>query len=121
MLKILVPAGYMLVSDHGRLSVMICSAMAPQAEAVAMPSMTHVMAAMHDTAPPSDTSKGAEKAGMPCAFAGMTAQLLGAVDIVLITVALAAVALMALRSVPRTLVRPAPYLRPPLRGPPLLG
>lgn len=121
MLKILVPTGYMVAPDHGRFSVMICSGMTPPAEAMAMPGMDHAMAAMHSDAPDPGKSKDHGKPEMPCAFAGLSAQVLGAVDVVLLAVALAAVALMALRFVPHGVLRPADHLRPPLRGPPLIS
>lgn len=119
LLKLLVPTGYMIASDHGRLSITICSGMATQPAAMAMPGMDHAMAMAHGAMPDPDKSTGHAKPEMPCAFAGLSAHILGAVDIVMLVTALAAVAIMALRSVPGVAPRAAPHLRPPLRGPPL--
>ncbi len=119
LLKLLLPTGYMIASDHGRLSMIICSGMSTEPAAMTMPSMDQAMTMAHDTMPDTDKSTQHGKPEMPCAFAGLSAQVLGAVDVVLLTIALAAVAIMALRSVPRLAPRTAPYLRPPLRGPPL--
>lgn len=121
LLKLLVPTGYMLASDHGRLSITICSGMSTEPTAMAMPDMDHAMTMAHGTMPDTDKSTDHAKPEMPCAFAGLSAQVLGAVDVVLLAIALAAVAIMALRSVPRVAPRNAPYLRPPLRGPPLFA
>jgi len=112
LLKLLVPTGYMVVPEHGRLTIAVCSGIGPQTMEIAMPGMDH---ATPDGAP----SKDHGKAEMPCAFAGLSAQVLGAVDVALLVIALAIVAAMALRPVARHLPPPAPYLRPPLRGPPL--
>ncbi|PCG14283.1 MAG: hypothetical protein DI530_04910 [Sphingomonas sp.] len=119
LLKLLVPGGYMIAADHGRLSIVICSGMATTPAAVAMPGMDHVVAMAHATMPETDKSTDHGKPEMPCAFAGLSAQVLGAVDVVLLATALAAVAVMALRATPRIAPRATPYLRPPLRGPPL--
>lgn len=119
LLKLLVPTGYMIAVDHGRLSIVVCPGMTPQPAPMAMAGMDHGMA--QDMAMPHDPGKPADhgKAEMPCAFAGLSAQVLGAVDIVLLAIALAIVAAMALRGRPTVAPRDAPRLRPPSRGPPL--
>ena len=119
LLKLVVPTGYMIASDHGRLSIIVCPGMTPQPAPMAMTGMDHGMA--HNMAMPHDPGKPAEhgKAEMPCAFAGLSAQALGAADIVLLAIALAVVAAMALRGRPTVAPRDAPRLRPPSRGPPL--
>ncbi len=119
LLKLLVPTGYMIASDHGRFSITICSGMATQPTAMAMPGMDHAMTMAHGTMPDTDRSTDHGKSEMPCAFAGLSAQVMGAVDVVLLAIALAAVAVMALLATPAVAPRAAPYLRPPLRGPPL--
>lgn len=119
LLKLLVPTGYMIAVDHGRLSIIVCPGMTPAPTPMPMAGMDHGMA--QDMAMPHDPAKPADhgKAEMPCAFAGLSAQVLGAVDIVLLAIALAVVAAMALRGRPTPAPRDAPRLRPPLRGPPL--
>ncbi len=119
LLKLLVPSGYMIVDDHGRIGIAVCSGLAPQAGAMAMPGMDGDMAMMHGAMADHGGGKDHGRAEMPCAFAGLAAQVIGAVDIVLLTIALAIVAAMALRGGPGFVPQPASYLRPPLRGPPL--
>jgi hypothetical protein len=119
LLKLLVPTGYMIAVDHGRLAITVCSGLAPASGASGMSAMDHGTAMAHDADAGSGKSSEHGKPDMPCAFAGLSAQVLGSVDLVLLAIALAAVAVMALRAVPRVTPRPAPYLRPPLRGPPL--
>lgn len=119
LLKLLVPTGYMIASDHGRFSITICSGIATQSTAMAMPGMDHVSTMAHGTMQGTGKSTDHGKPEMPCAFAGLSAQVVSAVDVVLLAIALAAVAILALRSVPRVAPRTAPYLRPPLRAPPL--
>ncbi len=119
LLKLLVPTGYMIASDHERIALTICSGMVAQPEAMVMPGMDQPMAMAQGAMRDKGKSTDHGKPEMPCAFAGLSAQVLGAVDVVLLAIALASVAIMALRSTPRVAPRAAPYLRPPLRGPPL--
>lgn len=113
LLKVLVPTGYMIVPDDGRITVAVCSGFGPQTMEIVIPGMDHAT-------PGSDSSKDGGAGDMPCAFAGLSTQFLGAVDAVLLVAALAIVAGQALRPMVRRLPRAALYLRPPLRGPPLL-
>ena len=107
LLKLIVPAGYMLATEHGRVAIVLCPGTTP-----AEPVMQHGDMAGHHA--PAD--KG--KAEMPCAFAGLSVAALRAIDpillVALIAFVLATTWLVATRTLP---VRPA-YLRPPLRGPP---
>lgn len=121
LLKLLVPTGYMVASEQGRLIVTLCPGVVSDSPAMpmAMPGMDHAMPMAHGTIPDGGRTKDHGKAEMPCAFAGLSAQVLGAVDIVLLVVALALVARRALCTRPRVVPRAALYLRPPLRGPPL--
>lgn len=112
-LRILVPTGYMIAVDHGRIAMTLCSGVAqPQ------PSMAMDMPGMDHTMSEHGKSKEHGKAEMPCAFSSLSAQALGAVDPTLLVVALAFVAALALHSLSPTIIRAAPYLRPHLRGPP---
>jgi hypothetical protein len=94
-MKILVPAGFMPVVSGGTVTIQICGGTMP-AEipathmAKAMPGMTHHQNDKTD-------HQGRE---MPCAFSGLSAPLLAAVDTLLLAVAIAFI------------------IRPPLRGPP---
>lgn len=120
LLKLLVPTGYMIGNDHGRVGIMICSGTGARPVAMAMPGMMHDMAAMHDTMPDRGKAGDHGKAEVPCAYAGLSAQMLGTVDPIILSAALSVVARMELLGSPRPAQRPVPYLRPPLRGPPHL-
>jgi len=111
LLRLLVPGGYMIAVDHGRVTIELCSGVAPQP-------MTMGGAAMHGDMPDHHRSKDHGKAEMPCAFAGLSAASLGAVDPILL-VALVAFVMTIGRgpTVVPTIVRQA-HLRPPLRAPP---
>ena len=121
LLKLMVPTGYMVDSAHGRLAIAICPGTAPATPATTMAGpMPMAMPGMHGAMP--DHGKTADHAGpeMPCAFAGLSAAVLDAVDPILLAgliafvLALGFVAVVA-RAVPRH-----SHLRPPLRGPPAL-
>lgn len=109
-LRLLVPAGYMVSGESGRIAVTLCPGMAPVG---AMPMMHHAM-----PGPDHQRSDMQGHANAPCAFAGLAVPTLGAVDPVLLAMVLAIVAALALLPVvPRRAGR-VPHLRPPLRGPP---
>ncbi|WP_133031212.1 hypothetical protein [Sphingomonas sp. PP-CE-1G-424] len=127
-MKLLVPSGYMVSSEHGRIAITLCSGMTPRdmtaqgmtAQAVAPQAIA--MPGMHDDGAGSamnhDRSTKHDKAEMPCAFSSLTAHALESVDLVLRIAAIAfamALAWRYVRPLPRALTR---YLRPPLRGPP---
>lgn len=111
LLKLLVPTGYMIGMAHGRLGIELCSGIAGQDMALAMPGM-------HGDAPDHGTSKDHGKAEMPCAFSGLSAAALGAVDPV--QLAALVVFIMGIGLCPAMLpsIERRTYLRPPLRGPP---
>jgi len=108
LMKLLVPAGYMVEADHGRLAITTCPGSAPVASA--MPAMHH---AKRDHAP-----REHGKAEMPCVFAGLSAAALGTADPVQLAALIAFVLALGLAAT----ILPAPsrpaHLRPPLRGPP---
>jgi hypothetical protein len=111
LLKLMVPTGYMIGTDHGRLAITVCSGTAPGTMTMAMPGM-------HGGSGDHGTSKEHGKTEMPCAFAGLSAAMLAAVDPVLLAGLIAFV--MAIGLVGTVLPTPsaAAHLRPPLRGPP---
>ncbi len=112
-LRILIPTGYMISVNHGRIAVTLCSGVAQQ-----QPSMAMDMAGMDHTMPEHEKSKEHGKAEIPCAFSSLSAQALSAVDPSLLVAALAFVAALALYGLSPTIIRSASYLRPHLRGPP---
>jgi hypothetical protein len=112
LLKLLVPAGYMIGTTHGHLSMELCSGVAPPVAAAGMPGM-------HGDMSGHGKSRDGGKADMPCAFSALSAASLGAVDPVQLAALVAFIMAVALLPV----AAPAPsrraHLRPPLRGPPL--
>jgi hypothetical protein len=108
LLKLLVPTGYMIGSEHGRITIELCSGVAPNATTMAMPGT-------HGEMPDHGKAKDHDKAEMPCAFAGLSAATLGAIDPVQLVALVMAIGLSP--AVQPATVRRG-YLRPPLRGPP---
>ena len=113
LLKLLVPTGYMIGDDHGRFAITICTGMVPATVMMDMPGM-HGDAANHGN------SKDHGKAEQPCAFAGLSAAMTGAIDPIQLADLIAFI--MAIGMVGVLLSTPAgpAFLRPPLRGPPAI-
>ena len=111
LLELLVPAGYMIGSEHGRITIELCSGVAPRPVTMAMPGMRGDIL---------DHGKSQDhgKAEMPCAFASLSAASLGAIGPIQLVTLIAFV--MAVGFSPT--VQPATvrrgHLRPRLRGPP---
>ncbi|WP_419828247.1 hypothetical protein [Sphingomonas sp.] len=111
LLKLLVPTGYMIGSEHGRLTIELCSGLASPAMAADMPEMRGDM-------PDHGRSKDHGKAEMPCAFAALSAASLGAIDPVQLAALSAFILDVGLRPATWTAPCRRAQLRPPLRGPP---
>ena len=111
LLKLLVPTGYMIGTEHGRVTIELCSGVASQPMAMEMPGMQGDML-------DHGKSKDHGKAEMPCAFSGLSATSLGAIDPIQLAALIAFV--LAVGLCPAVLPAPSErtYLRPPLRGPP---
>lgn len=113
-MRVIVPAGFMPVFDHGRVTLALCSGFAPAPVAApahaAMPGMSHHAGMDHD--------KG-EKPPSPCAFADLALPVLGGADPVQLAIAILYILATALLLLVAPVVRTAPRLRPPLRAPPL--
>ena len=79
-LRLLVPTGYMIGSDHGHVAIIACPGVTAPVQAAAMPMMHHAAESRPSDHHPTDhgPSDG------PCAFAGLSAAMLGAVDPVLL-------------------------------------
>ena len=73
LLKLLIPTGYMIGSDHGRLAIVLC----PDTTSAPSPAMetTMAMPAMHGdmTDHGQDHGKGEARGEMPCAFSTLSA------------------------------------------------
>lgn len=111
LLKLLVPTGYMIANDHGRIAITLCPDTGPAPTTIDMPGM-------HGDMADHGKSKDHSKAEMPCAFSGLSAAVLGAIDPIQLAALIAFV--IALGLTPSFLPAPSQpaYLRPPLRGPP---
>ena len=116
-MKLLVPTGYMISSDQGRLAIVLCPGTSPSPPATDMSGMD--MAGAHAGMTDHGKSKEHGKAEMPCAFSSLAAQALGAVDPVLLIAAIAFIMVVAMRPAVLPVARHALYLRPPTRGPPV--
>lgn len=114
-MKILVPAGFMPVVSGGRVTIEICGGTAP-AQTVMAPMMAMAMA-MPGMAHHSGKSDHQERE-MPCAFSGLTAPSLAAVDPVLLAIAIAFIVGLVRHVRTAVPITAHAYLRPPLRGPP---
>lgn len=112
LLKLLVPTGYMIDSVHERLTITICSGVEPR-------TMTMEMPGMHGDMPGHGKSGDHGKAEMPCAFSGLSASALGAIDPIQLAALTAFVMAMGIIGLALPLPSTPAYLRPPLRGPPV--
>ncbi len=110
-LKLVVPVGYMIGSDHGRIAITLCPGMGSAPMTMAMPGVHGGMA---------DHGKSQDhgKAEMPCAFAGLSAAMLASVDPILLASLIAFVMAMGTIGVSRPELAAPGFLWPPLRGPP---
>ena len=123
MLKLLVPGGYMIGSDHGRVTINLCSGIASQPLTMGMLAM-HGDAPGHGKLPGHGKSQGHGKshdhgkAEMPCAFSGLSAASLGAVDPIQLAGLIVFVMAVGLAPAMLPVILRQGYLRPPLRGPP---
>jgi len=116
MLKLLVPTGYMIAQDHGRIVVTPCSGMAtdPAGAGMTAKAMPGMHAAMAGKTMPKDHGKPE----MPCAFSGLSAAIAGGTDPIQVAALVAFVMAIGLAGVLLPAPFAATYLRPPLRGPP---
>lgn len=110
LLKLLMPAGYMIGSEHGRVTVMLCSGVA--SGPMAMPNMHG------ETSGHGKTDHG--KAEMPCPFASLASATLGSADPIQLAELVAFVMAVGLLPAVLPAIARRIHLRPPLRGPPAL-
>ncbi|MBB3881072.1 hypothetical protein [Sphingomonas pseudosanguinis] len=128
LLKLVIPSGYMIGEAQGHMAIVLCPGTMPVADAMShappgdmttMHGMPHGVMADHGRSDHRDGQHG--RAEMPCAFAGLSAAALAAVDPIQLVALLAFVLTTGFVALTAN-VRPAPpYLRPPLRGPPALS
>ena len=110
LLKLLVPTGYMIESSHGRLTIAVCPGTGRAPAATEMPGMDHSM--------PDHGKQDHGKAELPCAFSGLSAAALGAIDPIQLAILIAFVTAGGLFVVVSPVRLNVTWLRPPLRGPP---
>ena len=115
LMKLVVPAGYMIGDSARGFVIEICSG-------AAEPAMTMAGMAMPGMATPGmDHHRGqSDHPGkeMPCAFSGLLAPALAAVDPILLALALAFIFAASFQAAMPSVARPRAFLRPPLRAPP---
>ncbi|WP_322963259.1 hypothetical protein [Sphingomonas fuzhouensis] len=126
LLKLLIPAGYMIGQVDGHAAIILCPSTTPAPEAAAMPHGAGMamgpMVMHHDPAGhPAGHSDKSHGHDMPCAFAGLAAPSLAATDPIQLALFIAFVMAIGLAMPVAPRPRATPYLRPPLRGPPTLS
>ncbi len=115
--RLLVPTGYMIGQHNGHAAIILCPGTNPAAAAPApvmagMDGIHHAMAGHDQPLPEHD------RPPMPCAFAGLSAQALAAVDPVLLVELLAFVTAMDVRPALPAMSPLRVYWRPLTRAPP---
>lgn len=107
-MKLFIPTGFMPTLDDGHIVVSVCSGMGQTKMVIAIPGLEK-----------SQSKDGQHsKAEQPCAFAGLSAPSLAAVDPLLLAIAILFVLALGIRPLAKPASKAPPYLRPPLRGPP---
>lgn len=102
LVKVLVPTGFMPAVVDGVMVIELCTGDGLKSVAVATPT----------------ESKHTGGNDMPCAFAGLAAPMMGAVDPALLALAILFILAAALHTPQQTPHTATLRLRPPLRGPP---
>lgn len=125
-LRLLVPTGHMIGNDHGRVAIIACPGVATPAPTplpaplpALTPSMGHHAADQrphHEQGP-----AGHGESDAPCAFAGLSAAMLGAVDPVLLAGLVAFLLRLGFVAPRAAIPGTLRHARPPLRGPPALA
>lgn len=120
LMKLLVPTGFMIATDHGRLSIVVCPGTVPSKPGAAPMVMgDHAAMADHAGSGRDDAPGDHGEPELPCAFAGLSAASLGAVDPVQLAALVAFVMGLGLAALPLPSLPRRQHLRPPLRGPPV--
>ena len=121
LMRAVVPAGFMPMATANGIELVLCSGMAQPSDTTTALSAAGMEPGMphHTVATRADGGHQIPaKLEAPCAFTGLTAPSLGSTDIILLAIAFACVVRAALFHRPDAPIRPRPFLRPPLRGPP---
>ncbi|MBB3940433.1 hypothetical protein GGR39_002090 [Novosphingobium fluoreni] len=110
MMKVVIPAGFMPTVSNDQIVASICSGTGRMTMAMPIPGLQHGK---------SDGSGHQDKAGQPCIFAGLSAPAFTGADPLLLAITILFILVLGLRPMALPNSTAPPYLRPPLRGPPL--
>lgn len=117
LLRLLVPTGYMIGNDRGQVAIVACPGVVAPAQPAAVPAMHHAAEGeRHEHRPGKH-----DAVEMPCAFAGLSAAMLGAVDPVLLVGLIAFLLRRGFVATRVAMPGAVRHARPPLRGPPALA
>jgi hypothetical protein len=120
LMRIVIPTGYMLVeAPGGGITFAMCSGYGPVEPVVTEHAMHHGGADAHGASKSGHDKHDEAAKEMPCAFAGAATAALAATDPLLLAVALFFILAATFRLPVRLPVAATPFLRPPLRGPPV--
>lgn len=111
LVRAIVPAGYMVSSGAGTLTVTLCSGQGPKTAVLVLDASRGQAGDKQDHGKPDN----------PCAFSGLGMAALGGADPVLLAIAVAFSLLLAFRREAFPVPAAPGYLRPPLRAPPVIG
>lgn len=126
LLKLMIPAGYMIGQVDGRATIILCPGSAPAPDPVPV-AHGGAMAMDHATMSHDRSGHGSRHSDpdhgrdIPCGFAGLSAPGLAATDPIQLALLVAFVMAIGLAMPVLSRSVTAPYLRPPLRGPPALS
>jgi hypothetical protein len=120
LMKVAVPAGYMPVVADGRVTLAICTGMAPP-KAPIVHSGTHMAAHAMPQDHAGHEAPEVPRHDMPCAFAGLSAPAVAAADVLMLAAAIAFVIASGLVRQVAPCTAPRRHVRPPLRGPPIFA
>jgi len=123
LVKLMIPAGYMLSNEGGRLAIVICPSASPAPMPFAMAGMHgdmggHGAMAAHDDTQHRKPTKDHGKAEAPCVFSSLSAAALASIDPVQLAALIVFILALGWVAVGRVAPPIPAHLRPPLRGPP---
>ncbi|WP_067734330.1 DUF2946 family protein [Novosphingobium naphthalenivorans] len=119
LLKLAVPAGLMVGAGPRAITLEICHGVG--GEAFADPVTIPVKQADQDlSGKPGPDKPGSDKPGGECPYAALSMVSLAGADAVLLALAMVFIIALGFAPIRFALPQRAPFLRPPLRGPPAL-
>ncbi len=112
-MKALVPSGYMIGTHSKTLTVEMCG------DASGSRYTMQISIPMNSESSPSESGHG--KADSACPYSALSIESLAGTDSVLLTLALAFIIAIGFLPLTSRQIGRSPYLRPPLRGPPVFA